>query len=150
VLLVFILLSAVEIPIFDLILHPWPWVGFPVLILGFWGLTFMIGFALSMVVHPHAVGPDGLRIRHGASVDMHVPWSQIRDITISQRSLEKSKAVQIHDDTLSVCIISETNIDVKLDQPLAVSLPAGEAVVTSIRFRTDDPAALVRAAREHL
>lgn len=150
VLWVFILLSAVEVPIFDLILQPWPWVRFPVLVLSIWGLTFMIGFALGMVVHPHAVGPDGLRIRHGANIDIDVPWSEIRAVAIRQRSLEKSKAVQLHDGTLSICVISETNVDVELARPLTIPLPSGESIVTSIRFRADDPAALVRAARAHI
>lgn len=43
VLFIFIVLSAVEIPILDLIVHPWPAVRIPVLILGIWGLTWMVG-----------------------------------------------------------------------------------------------------------
>lgn len=43
ILIVFIVLSAVEIPILDLIVHPWPAVRIPILILGIWGLTWMIG-----------------------------------------------------------------------------------------------------------
>lgn len=150
VLWVFILLSAVEIPIFDLLLHPWPWVRFPVLVLGIWGLTFMIGFAVSMIVNPHAVGPDGIRIRHSANIDVHVPWSGIRTVTTRQHSLESSKAVQVHGDVLSICIISETNVEVRLERPLTIPLPSGDVVATTIRFRADDPVALVRAAHEHL
>lgn len=150
VLWVFILLSAVEVPLFDLILHRWPWVRFPVLVLGIWGLTFMIGFALSMIVNPHAVGPAGLRIRHSATIDIDVPWSEMRTIATRPRNVEKSKAVQVHDDVLSICIMSETNIDVELARPMTIPLPSGECTVTRIRFRADDPTALVRAAHEHL
>lgn len=150
VLCVFIVLSAVELPIFDLILQPWPWIRFLVLLLSVWGLTFMIGFGLNMVVNPHAIGPDGLRIRHGATTDIPVPWSEVRTVTMRQRSLEKSKAVQVHDGALSICIISETNVDIELEGPLTVPLLSGEVSVTSIRLRADDPAAFVRVAREHL
>ena len=45
ILMIFIVLSAIEIPIIDLIVHPWPWVRIPLLILGIWGVTWMIGLA---------------------------------------------------------------------------------------------------------
>jgi hypothetical protein len=150
VLWVFIILSAVEIPIFDLIFHPWPWLRFPILALGIWGLTFMIGFGLSMVVNPHAVGPDGIRIRNGASLDILVPWSAVRGVTMQQRGLEKSKTVQVHEGVVSIAVVSETNVDVEFEHPLTVALPSGDVEATAIRFRADDAAALVRAAREYL
>lgn len=150
VLWVFIGLSAVEIPIFDLMLRAWPWARFPVLVLGIWSLTFMIGYALSMVVNPHAVGPEGLRIRHSTTIDIAVPWLEIRSITGRQRGLEQSKAVQVKDDVLHVSIMSETNVDIELAGPLTLSLPSGDVTVSRIRFRADDPAALVSAVREHL
>ncbi|HEX6364782.1 MAG TPA: hypothetical protein VF000_01425, partial [Agromyces sp.] len=43
VLIIFIVLSAVEIPIVDLIVHRWPAVRIPFLILGIWGVTWMFG-----------------------------------------------------------------------------------------------------------
>ncbi|MGW5667805.1 hypothetical protein [Micromonospora sp. NPDC003776] len=51
ILIAFIVLSAVEIPIFDLILRhtlPWPSVRTVVLALGVWGLLWMIGLFASV------------------------------------------------------------------------------------------------------
>ena len=150
VLWVFIVLSAVEIPIFDLLLQPWPWVRIPVLLLGIWGLTFMIGFLLSMLVNPHAVGDEGIRVRHGARIDIAIPWENVRAVTLDQRGYEKSTAVQVDGTVLSICLISETNVRIELDGPLTVDLPAGPTVVTEIRCRVDDAGAFVRDARAAL
>ena len=43
ILWIFIVLSAIEIPILDLIVHRWPAVRIAVLALGIWGLTWMLG-----------------------------------------------------------------------------------------------------------
>jgi hypothetical protein len=62
---VFIGLSAVEIPIFDLIVRkvvPWAPARWIMLVLGVWGLLWMIGFGAWLRRHPHLVGdadPDG-------------------------------------------------------------------------------------------
>ena len=61
---VFIGLSAVEVPIFDVIIRhvvPWAPARWIALGLGVWGLLWMIGLYASLKIHPHVVGPAGLR-----------------------------------------------------------------------------------------
>ena len=150
ILIVFIVLSAVEIPILDLILHPWPVPRIIALVLGVWGVTFMLGMLAGFRVNPHVVGPDGLRIRSGTRVDIPIAWDDVESIRLRRHGLESSRAIQVTgtDDakTLHVVVQSETGIELALRRPITVSLPSGAAV----NFYADDPAALIARARELL
>ncbi|MGH3688884.1 MAG: hypothetical protein ACRDT7_01895 [Microbacterium sp.] len=158
VLIVFIVLSAVEIPILDLIVHPWPAVRIPVLILGIWGLTWMVGLLCAMLLRPHAVAPDGIHVRSGLEIDVFVPWEQIASIAISRRvDQPKQPRVTASDEGAEYAerMQDETNIDIELEQPVLIRLPGlaprgGEHRVTRIRLWADEPRALLEAARPFL
>lgn len=158
VLIVFIVLSAVEIPILDLIVHPWPAVRIPLLILGIWGLTWMVGLLCAMLLRPHAVAPDGLHVRSGLEIDVFIPWEQIASIAISRRiDQPKQPRVTASDEGAEYAerMQDETNIDIELEQPVLIRLPGiaprgGEHQVTRIRIWADEPRALLDAARPFL
>jgi hypothetical protein len=86
IMIVFVVLSAIEIPIVDLIVHQWLFVRIPFLILGIWGLTFMVGFLLGYLTRPHAVGPEGIRVRSGADVEIALSWDDIIRSNFTSRS----------------------------------------------------------------
>ncbi|MCP2323914.1 hypothetical protein HDA40_002421 [Hamadaea flava] len=150
----FIVLSAVEIPIADLLL-PWRGVRIAMLVLGAWGVTWMIGLLASMYVNTHTIGEDDINVRYGLSIDFPVPWEAIAEIRANQRPLQTSKTVHF-DQTktgtaLSVAVGSQTAVDLVLVSPQVVRLPSGDSEpVTEIRINADDPAAFVAEARAHL
>ncbi|WP_157156472.1 MULTISPECIES: hypothetical protein [unclassified Diaminobutyricimonas] len=154
IMIIFIVLSAIEIPIVDLIVHQWPTVRIIALILGIWGVTFMIGFLAAMLTNPHAVSEQALHIRHGAGLDIRIDWDDIESIHSVRSGLAESKTVQLTDTAsgtaLHVAIQSETNVDVRLRHPVTVTLPKGEATITEAHFRADDPDTLVSSARARL
>ncbi|GEK85739.1 hypothetical protein [Microbacterium aerolatum] len=158
VLIVFIVLSAVEIPIIDLIVHRWPAVRIGFLILGIWGLTWMIGLLCAMLMRPHAVAPDGILIRGGLEVDVAIPWSAVASVAIRKRIDEpKQPRVTERSDGWEYAerVLHETNILIELEQPHPVRLPVlsprgGEQLVTSVRIWADDPCAFLDAARPFL
>jgi hypothetical protein len=156
ILLAFIILSAVEIPIFDVILqHTLPSARTAVLVLGVWGLLWMIGLLASLRVHPHVAEAAGLRVRNGFSTEFLVPWSAIATAGARYRSLPSSRAIQVeHDESgtiLNVGVAKQTSVDLVLREPITVRLPKGPTEpVREIRIYADDPAALVARAREHL
>ena len=45
------------------------------LVLGVWGLVWMIGFLAATVVHPHLLDHDGIVVRSGAAHRIALPWS---------------------------------------------------------------------------
>ena len=85
ILIVFIVLSAVEIPIVDLIVHPWPVVRVALLVVGIWGVTWMIGLLCAYVMRPHTVGPDGIRLRGGLETDLAFSWDDIVSVARNPR-----------------------------------------------------------------
>lgn len=158
ILFIFIGLSAVEIPIFDLIVHQWPVVRITMLILGIWGVTWMLGYLCAMLMRPHTVSPDGIRVRNGLEIDVPMPWEAIASVAISRR-VDEPKQPRITDTETGAeyaeRMQNETNLEIELERPFAVRLPGlapkgGEHRVTSIRLWADDPRAFLDAARPFL
>lgn len=158
ILIIFIGLSAVEIPILDLIVHPWPAVRVPILILGIWGLTWMIGLLCAMLMRPHAVGPGGIRIRSGLELDVPVAWDDIASIAIVKR-VDEPKLPRItaiaEGAEYAERMQDETNVEIELERPVSIRLPGllpkgGSHDVIRIRLWADDPRAFLAAARPFL
>ena len=155
---VFIGLSVVEIPILDLIIRhvvPWSPARWIMLGLSVWGLLWMIGFSAALKLNPHLTGPDGIRVRLGASVDLLVPWAQVEQIGKRYRSMPSSRSVQIEPDgdrtVLHVVAGGQTSIDVRLREPVTFTLPKGPSgPVHEVRFYADDSDALRTAATRFL
>jgi len=152
---VFIGLSIVEIPIFDLIVRkvvPWGPARWIVLVLSVWGLLWMVGFVAGLKIHPHVVGDAGIRVRLGAGLDFTVPWADVDSVHKRYRSLPSSRSVQVEQDgdrrALHIVLAAQTSVDVRLRRPLTFHLPKGETEpVDEVRLYADDPDALVRRAR---
>lgn len=150
---VFIVLSAVETVVAHVLL-PWHAAQVASLVIGVWGLLWMLGLLASLHVYPHLVTDDGLRVRYGAHLDVAVPWDAVRSVSAHRRDLPSQRSVQVVDTSagavLHVVIASQTAVDVVLDEPLTVQLPRGPVTVTQVRLHADDPRAVVAAARAHL
>jgi hypothetical protein len=149
----FIVVSAIEVPVAHVLL-PWHVAQAASLVIGVWGLLWMLGLLASLHVYPHLVTDDGLRVRYGAHLDVHVPWAAVRSVSAHRRDLPSQRSVQVVETTggavLHAVVASQTSVDVVLDEPLTVDLPRGRGTVTQVRLHADDPRALVSAARTHL
>ncbi|MFC3687932.1 hypothetical protein [Aquipuribacter hungaricus] len=155
VLVVLVGLSAVEIVVLDLVLQPWPTVRFPVLVLGVWGLLFMLGVTAGLVVHPHVVGPDGVRVRSGPLVEVVVPWGAVDRVVVRRHAFDSGASVQVDDGTEDGAVVSfpvqgTTAAEVLLDRPLTLALPKGAVAARAVRFHCDDTTVLMAAVRTHL
>jgi hypothetical protein len=163
--LIFIVLSAIEIPIIDAIVHRWTPIRITFLILGIWGLTWMIGLLCAYFVRPHTVGPEGIRIRDGLEIDIAVSWEhfdsiQMRHVaqeSINRTSTDKPGRVFAHEGE-RVCAIwvgSETNLEIIFETPTMVTLPGhppkgGTHEITRLRFWADEPTDFLKAVRAAL
>jgi hypothetical protein len=81
--------SAVEVPLVH-VLVPWDGARIPLLILGAWGLTWMVGFLAGLRSYPHLLDADALRVRNGPMHDIAVPLAEIAQVTTSEKSLPSS------------------------------------------------------------
>lgn len=153
VLVVFIVLSAIEIPIIDLIVHPWPWIRIPLLILGIWGVTWMLGLLLGFLTRPHSVGPEGIRARSGADIDVDLPWDAVRSVARSRDVTEKAPKVrdeEPHGRTLALRIQNETNVLITLEHPVPARLGSDSHEIDAVRLWTDDIDGFMTAVRTHI
>lgn len=154
VLVIFIGLSVVEIPIIDLIVHRWPAVRIGMLILGIWGVTWMVELLCAMLMRPHTVAPEGIRVRAGLEVDVPVAWEDIASIAIARR-VDEPKQPRVTGTEYVERMQDETNIEIDLERAVLIRLPGlrpkgGDHHVDRIRLWADDPRAFLAAARPFL
>jgi hypothetical protein len=150
VLVTFIVVSAVELVAVDVLVHHWPLVRIPFLVVGVWGLLWMSGLLAAMVTRPHAVGTEGIWARYATDVDLALPWEAIDAVVRRTRTREEKAPRLAHgDDVLNLWMQDRTNVDVDLDRPVHVRLPEGTATVRRISLFADDPTAFLAAVREH-
>jgi hypothetical protein len=151
VLITFIVVSAIELVAVDLLVHRWPAVRIPLLIVGIWGLTWMFGLLTAMVTRPHAVGTDGIRARYATDVDVFVPWDAIDSVSrrVANRAEKAPRLARSADGpgALHLWMHEQTNVVVVLDRPLEVRLPEATATVDRIALYADDPTAFLAAVR---
>lgn len=154
ILVVFIVLSAVEIPLIDLLVHGIPWLRWPFIALGVWGVVTMLGILLGYLTHPHAVGPAGIRIRHGGEVDIDLPWDVIASVERRKHALTGAPPLSltgsIDEQVLNQVIQDHSEIEIALEEPVLLRLPQGEITVSAVRVSVDDPAAFLDAVRTHI
>lgn len=149
ILFVFIGLSAVEIPIFDLILSRWPAIRWPFLILGIWGFLFMIGIYAGLRVHPHFVTEKELVIYAGPNFKLAIPKEQIYSAFFDDRNFETSKGFQVDEfqgePRVNLVTMSQVNVLLTLKQPILVTKGSKTYQVRQLAFFADDAKALIEA-----
>lgn len=139
--------SAVEIPVAHLLI-PWHGVRIAVLILGVWGLLWMIGLLAGLRSYPHLLDADTLRVRNGPMHDIAIPLAAIARVSSRESSLPSSMWVLQPETTdsgvhLNVAVSGQVNVHVTLRQPLPVVTRKGPMTITAISFWVDEPRQLV-------
>ena len=110
---------------------------------------YALGFRV-LYTTTHSVGPEQLRIRHGATVDLTLPLSEVSGVHTSQK-LHRGKAVDVTESTLITALFGRTNVVVEFDSPVAVGFfDRDEERVTRIRFFTDVPELAVATIEAHI
>ena len=145
--------SAVEVVAVDLVVHRWPSVRIPLLVLGIWGVVFLVGMLAGLVTRPHAVGPDGIRVRNGTEIDIALRWDDIHTIT-RRRTVQQDERALVTTEpdgslTLRMRVQGETNLEIALHEPLPVRLPHGTEAVSTLHLYADDPAGFMAEARRY-
>lgn len=162
ILMIFMVLSAIEIPIIDMIVHRWVPVRVLMLAIGIWGLLWMIGLLCAFFVRPHTVGPEGIHVREGTRIDLFASWDDIESVrlhltTPDMKSTDKPKRIFEQDGEM-VCAIrasNETNIEIRFERPTALRLPGGPPKggvheVTLLQFWADEPKELLNEVRRYI
>jgi hypothetical protein len=153
-LIVFIVVSAIELVVVDVLVRRWPPVRITMLALGIWGLVWMFGMLFGFLTRPHAVGPAGIRLRSGAELDLPLSWEQVEAVGRHKRVSQDTQPQVTVDEhgsrTVHLHVQHETNTAITLRGPVELRLPRGAVTASRIELFADDPDAFVAAAREHL
>lgn len=78
--------TPVEILLFELLI-PWTWLRWVFLILAIYALVWVFGLYASLVVLPHRLESDGLRVRYGVLNETVIPRDRIIGIEEEQRKV---------------------------------------------------------------
>jgi hypothetical protein len=134
--------SVVELVVVDLVARRWETVRLVLLVLGLWSLVFMTGLLLGMVTRPHAVGPDGIRVRWGTDVDLELPWDVVASVALHRSAVHEKQPLVVVDQqgrlTLQLLMSNETNVEIRLLEPVPVRLPSGTESVTRVLLHADE------------
>jgi hypothetical protein len=143
--------SAAEIPVAHVLL-PWHTVRVVLVVLGVWGLVWMLGLLAGLHVYPHLLTPTSLRIRDGAFVDVEVPWSAVGSVTTREEELPSTmrslQPLETPNGTdLRVGVSGRVNVQVRLRAPLALATRKGALTVSQVSFWADEPRAVATRIR---
>jgi len=138
------------------LIDPWPTVRIVLLVVCAWGLIWMVGFLASLKVYPHLLSAASLRVRHGATVDIAIPWTAIASITNQRRHVASSiRTVQLSEaksggTDLQIAVWARPMCTPVLRHALIVPTPKGDQEIAELSFLVDDPKGFVARARRHL
>lgn len=137
--------SSVEVVVVEVVLRhvDQPWAAAaraPLLVLGMWGVVWMLGMLASYRVRPHLLTDTELQARSGARTWLVVPL----DAVGSTRAVEHEvpgviRSLHVEGDLALVGAGSGTNLEMMLTRPTTVSTSKGEATVTRVGIWVDDP-----------
>lgn len=144
----FTAVSAIEIPVLHLLI-PWGPVRGVGLVFGLWGLLWMTGITVALKIHPHTLGPQGIRVRNSFATSVFIPWSNVERVRFKHRNYEKGRTIQPDGDMLSLVVMSQTNVDIVLREPMTVRKVLGHTPpFTELRIFADDKTGFTTRARE--
>lgn len=133
VLCLWISASAAEIPLLHVLL-PWHAARVVSIVLGAWGLVWMLGLLASHRVRPHVLDADGLRVCNGPRVDVRLAWVDVAEAGTD----------------LQVAVSGQVNVSVRTRTPVTVRTTAGPVTVAAVSFFVDEPREAVARIRGHL
>jgi hypothetical protein len=142
--------SATEVVVVEVVLrsldHAWAEaVRVPVLVVGVWGVLWMLGMLAAHRVRPHLLGGQTLLVRSGARSWVDLPLEAIRDLRPVEHALPGTiRTVHHEGDLLLVGVGGRTNLEVRLDGPTRLSTSKGELIAERVGLWVDEPRAVVR------
>lgn len=148
--------SATEVVVLDVLLSRW-WtpLRIPLLVVGIWGLVWMLGMMSAYRTRPHLLGDDSLQVRDGihARVDVRLDRiASVRSVDHELPGLLKSVHVEGEGDSaiLLIGVGSQTNLELVLTGPTTLETPHGPTTVTRVGLWVDEPREVAEALRRRL
>lgn len=145
--------SATEAVVFDVVLRQvdagWAEaIRLPFLVLGVWGVLWMLGLMASYRMRPHLLTADTLRVRHSARTWVDVPLAAVARTQSAEHELPGIvKSVHLDDDLLLVGVSSRTNLELRLTGSTVLQTSKGDVTADRVGLWVDDPRAVAALLR---
>ena len=115
-------------------------VRLPLLVIGIWGVLWMLGMLAAYRVRPHLLTSDRLQIRNSARTWVDVPLDAVATTHITEHELPGViRAVHHEDGLLLVGVSSRTNVELTLTGPTVLSTSMGELTADRVGLWVDEP-----------
>jgi hypothetical protein len=136
----FVFGAAVELVAFDLILSRWlTFLRIPFLVLGIWGLVWMLGLMASYRMRPHLLTDTAVHVRNMARTEVVVPLDAIERVTTADVDEPGIRSLRRVDERLLVLVSGRTNLQLALKEGTTIGSPLGEVSPTSVGLWVDEP-----------
>ncbi len=144
--------SACEVPLVH-VLVPWHGVRIVLLVLGIWGVVWMIGLLASLRVYPHLVDDDGLTIRYGKLAQLRVRWADVASVRADDRDVDGfARVLRTREGDagteVMVTVNDRVNVILRLAAPLRVPTSKGDVDAVALGIWVDEPRDFVTATRD--
>ncbi|SEC02349.1 hypothetical protein SAMN04489844_1526 [Nocardioides exalbidus] len=144
----FVFGSTVEVVAFDLILSRWlTFLRIPFLVLGIWGVVWMLGLMASYRMRPHLVTDAALHVRHMARTEVVVPLEVIASVRVADVDEGGIRALKVVDDQLLVLVSGRTNVQLALVEGTTLTTPLGEMSPAAVGLWVDEPREVAQLLR---
>ena len=137
--------SATEVVVVEVVLRAvdarWSEaVRLPLLVVGVWGVLWMLGLMAAYRVRPHLLTQDRLRIRNSARTWVDVPLDAVASTHTTEHELPGViRAVHHKDGLLLVGVSSRTNLELALTGPTVLRTSKGEMTADRVGLWVDEP-----------
>lgn len=131
-------LSVGEVALVHLLV-PWSWLRIALLVLGAYGILWLVGFTLSVRTRPHTVGPDTVDLRCAHLATVSIPTRAVLSVRPHVRTGDKS-VVDVDGAAVAISFAGGTNVTAQLAPGSRVVLDGVRTVpADSVSFMVDDP-----------
>lgn len=120
----------------------------PLLLLGIWGVAWMLGMLASYRVRPHLLTETELHVRSGARTWLAVPLEAVESTRLVEHEVPGViRSLHVDDAMALVGAGSRTNLELVLASPTTVSGSMGEVTVSRVGLWVDEPRELAARLR---
>ncbi len=133
---------------------PWWWLKWALLFLGLYAILWLLGLSASLVVLPHALEADGLRLRYGLLAEGFIPYGEIEAASRERREASNSGdglSSVLEEDALYLAAGGRTDVALRLHAPRSMrGLLRDTEPASRVNLAVDEPDGFVRALRERI
>lgn len=144
ILMLFLMPGEVVLPAIFL---PWEWLKWVLIVGDLYALLWFAGLYASLVVMPHRLEVDGLRLHYGVMGGGWLPYRDIVDVCTQRRTPGGRDGLRVSEseEAASIGVGGETDVRIELSAPHVLQGFLGRtAPITTVRLAVDEPARFVR------